>query len=317
MVPIWLVVTRTAGAAVQVSHLRACAPAGFFAKVSSPDVTPSNPDSPETAAVPRLIWSGMTHVGRFRQNNEDSFLALTYDANEVRYLGKIGESSMQAGDFVFAVSDGMGGAKSGEFASRMVVQQVMRLMPRSYKLAAQGLSSGFGDVLEEICLKVHEEISKMGRVYAECHGMGATLSLACFTPEVMHFAHVGDSRIYYLPQGGKLVQITEDHTHVGWLRRQGKLNEREARTHPGRNRLDQALGAGQQIVRPHIGSVRHQPGDRFLLCSDGITDALWDFRVEEHLRAPADDKPRAFKVVEHAVSESGRDNCTAICVEVV
>jgi protein phosphatase len=78
----------------------ACTPAGFFAKVPSPDVTPSNPDSSETTAEPRLIWSGMTHVGRFRQNNEDSFLALTYDANEVRYLGKIGESSLEAGDFV-------------------------------------------------------------------------------------------------------------------------------------------------------------------------------------------------------------------------
>lgn len=258
----------------------------------------------------------MTHVGRYRQNNEDAFLALTYDAHEVRYLGKIGESTLAGGDYLFAVSDGMGGAKSGEFASRMVVQHVMRLMPRGYKQAAQGLDSGFADMLEEICQKVSDELTQMGRVYAECQGMGATLSMACFTPEVMHFAHVGDSRIYYLPAGGEMVQLTEDHTHVGWLRRQGKLNEREARTHPGRNRLDQALGAGQQNVRPHIGRVRHQPGDRFLLCSDGITDALWDFRVAEHLKAPPGEKPRAFQIVEHAVSESGRDNCTALCVEI-
>jgi PPM family protein phosphatase len=258
----------------------------------------------------------MTHVGRYRQNNEDSFLALTYDAREVRYLGKIGDSTLADGDFVFAVSDGMGGAKSGEFASRMVVQQVMRLMPRSYKQAAQGLSSGFSDVLEEICHKVHAEINAMGKMYNECQGMGATLSLVCFTPGLMYFVHVGDSRIYYLPAGGKLSQITEDHTHVGWLRRQGKINEREARTHPAKNRLTQALGASQQNVRPHIGSVHYQSGDRFLLCSDGITDALWDHRIEDHLKAPTDDKPRAFKVVEHAVAESGRDNCTAICIEV-
>ncbi|WP_246145676.1 PP2C family protein-serine/threonine phosphatase [Brevifollis gellanilyticus] len=274
-------------------------------------MTPS-PDSP----APRLRWSGMTHVGRYRQNNEDSFLALTYDAREVHYLGKVGESSLAQGDFVFAVSDGMGGAKSGEFASRMVVQQVMRLMPRSYKLAVEGINQGFGDVLEEICHQVHAEISKMGRMYHECAGMGATLSLACFSTEFMHFAHVGDSRIYYLPSGGSMIQVTEDHSHVGWLRRQGKLNEREARMHPAKNRLDQALGAGQQNVRPHIGSVRYQSGDRFLICSDGITDALWDFRIADHLSAPADEKPRAYKVVEHAVAESGRDNCTAICIEV-
>ena len=275
------------------------------------------PSPASASAPPRLVWSGMTHVGRFRKNNEDSFLALTYDANEVRYLGKIGEATMAEGDFVFAVSDGMGGAKSGEFASRMVVQQVMRLMPRSYKLAAQGISSGFGDVLEELCLKVHQEITKMSQVYPdECAGMGATLSLVCFTPEVMYFAHVGDSRIYYLPADGALRQITDDHSYVGWLRRQGKINEREARTHPGRNRLDQALGAGQQNLRPQIGSVRCQPGDRFLICSDGVTDGLWDFRIEEHLKSAPDEKPRAYKVVEHAVNESGRDNCTAICVEV-
>lgn len=259
----------------------------------------------------------MTHVGRYRRNNEDSFLALTYDSKEVRYLGKVGESTLSEGDFVFAVSDGMGGAKSGEFASRMVVQQVMRLMPRSYKLAVEGISSGFGDVLEEICQQVHTEISKMGKMYQECSGMGATLSMACFTPDCMHFAHVGDSRIYYLPAGGSLVQVTHDHSHVGWLLRQGKINEREARTHPGKNRLDQALGAGLQNVKPHIGSVRYQPGDRFLICSDGITDGLWDFRIADHLRAAPEEKPRAYKIVEHAVSESGRDNCTAICVEVL
>jgi protein phosphatase len=135
----------------------------------------------------------MTHVGRYRQNNEDSFLALTYDAREVRYLGKIGDSTLADGDFVFAVSDGMGGAKSGEFASRMVVQQVMRLMPRSYKQAAQGLDSGYGDVLDEICHKVHAELNTMGKMYSECTGMGATLSLTCFTPGLMHFPSLSHS----------------------------------------------------------------------------------------------------------------------------
>lgn len=271
----------------------------------------------DTTPPARLRWSANTHVGRVRRNNEDSFLALTYDALEVRYLGKLGEASQADGDFVFAVSDGMGGAKSGEYASRMVVEQVMRLMPRCYQMAAQGLNGGLRDVLEEICHRVHAEISRMGAVYNECAGMGATLSLACLTPGFMHFVHVGDSRIYYLPSGGSLTQLTEDHSHVGWLRRQGLLNEREARVHPARNRLDQALGAGQQSIRPQIGSVRYQSGDRFLLCSDGITDALWDFRLEEHLRASVDIQSVAFKLVEHAVAESGRDNCTGLCIEVI
>lgn len=257
----------------------------------------------------------MTHVGRVRKNNEDAFLALTFDAREVRYLGKIGESSMASGDFVFAVSDGMGGAKSGEFASRIAVEQITKLLPRSYRLAAQNMEAGISDALETIFDRVHEEMNRIGRCYEECSGMGATLTLACFSPGFMHFAHVGDSRIYYLPAGGGMKQITHDHSYVGWMRQQGKLNEREARTHPGRNVLNQVLGAGHQTLAPHQGTVRCQAGDRFLLCTDGVTDGLWDHRLEEYLGASMGDVPKAFRIVEHAVAESGRDNCTALVVE--
>lgn len=257
----------------------------------------------------------MSHVGRVRKNNEDAFLAMAYDANEVRYLGKIGEATFAQGDFVFAVSDGMGGANSGEFASKIAVEKITRLMPRAYKLAAQGLGSGFGDVLNEICHHVHAELTKLGKSYAECKGMGATLSLACFTPGWMHFVHVGDSRIYYMPATGGMTQVTQDHSYVGFLRRSGKLNEREARSHPAKNVLNQALGAGQQSLHPQVGAVSCHPGDRFLLCSDGVVDGLWDARLTEHVTTPSPDQPKAFKIVERAVAESGKDNCTAIVVE--
>jgi len=257
----------------------------------------------------------MTHVGRYRQNNEDAFLAMAYDAKEARYLGKTGEATFSQGDFVFAVSDGMGGAKSGEFASKIAVEKITRLMPRAYKLAAQGLSSGLGDVLHEICHHVHAELLKLGQSYAECAGMGATLSLACFSPGWMHFVHVGDSRIYYMPATGGFTQLTHDHSYVGFQRRSGKLNEREARSHPAKNVLNQALGAGQQNLTPHLGAVSCQTGDRFLLCSDGIVDGLWDARLLEHVNAAESEQPKAFKIVEHAVAESGRDNCTAIVIQ--
>ena len=89
--------------------------------------------------------------------------------------------------------------------------------------------------------------------------MGTTLSLCWFTPGWMFFAHVGDSRIYYLPRGGELMQVTHDHSQVGWMRRTGRINEREARNHPGRSSLQQALGAGHQVIEPHIGAVGYQP----------------------------------------------------------
>lgn len=268
------------------------------------------PDSHPTA----LSWSGMTHVGRVRKNNEDAFLALAYDAQEVRYLGKVGEATLDHCDYVFAVSDGMGGANAGEFASKLAVERITRLMPKVYRLAAQHMGSGMNDALEEIFSHVHAELNRLGQFYSECAGMGATLSLACFSPGWMHFGHIGDSRIYYLPAGGGMMQVTHDHSYVGWLRRQGKLNEREARNHRGRNVLNQALGAGHQILNPHFGAVSCHPGDRFLLCSDGVMDGLWDNRIEEYMSIPSE-QPRAFKIVERAVAESGKDNCTALVVE--
>lgn len=288
--------------------------------MSPAESTRSGPEAGGTPPLLELHWSGMTHVGKVRKNNEDTFLALAVDGREVRYLGKIGHASLHANDFVFAVSDGMGGAKSGEFASRIAVDRITRLFPRAFRLAASGMGTGFADIITELIGAIHNDLLKLGYSYEECAGMGATLSLCWFTPQWLYFGHLGDSRVYYLPGDGPLTQITHDHSHVGWLRRQGKINEREARTHPRRNALQQALGAGHQFIDPHIGAVAHRPGDRFLICSDGLVDGLWDRHLEDILRTPAtagDSRSLAHRLVEQAVENSGRDNTTAVVVEVV
>jgi protein phosphatase len=254
-----------------------------------------------------------------RKNNEDVFLALAVDGREVRYLGKTGHASLADSDFVFAVSDGMGGAKSGEFASRIAVDRITRLFPRTFRLAAAGMGVGFADVLTELITSIHNDLLKLSYSYEECAGMGATLTLCWLTPQWMYFGHLGDSRVYYLPHQGALTQVTHDHSHVGWLRRKGQINEREARTHPRRNALQQALGAGHQFIDPHIGAVGHHIGDRFLICSDGLVEGLWDRQIEEALRTPAgpdDKRSAAQRLVEESVQNSGRDNTTAVVVEI-
>ena len=270
--------------------------------------------------APFVHWSGLTHVGRVRQNNEDAFLALAVDGREVRYLGKTGHASLGESDFVFAVSDGMGGAKSGEFASRITVDRITRLFPRAFRMAASGLGAGFNDVLAELVTSIHQDLLKLGYSYEECAGMGATLSLCWVRPDWVYFAHLGDTRIYYLPLGGELTQVTHDHSHVGWLRRAKQINEREARTHPRRNSLNQALGAGHQFIEPHIGAVAHRPGDRFVIGSDGLIDGLWDRQIEEQLRVP-EPRPDGFSpahaLVHQAVENSGRDNVTALVFDLV
>jgi protein phosphatase len=287
--------------------------------MTNSDPSSSRPASGPPSVPTGLRWSALTHVGRFRPNNEDAFLALNFDGHEVHYLGKTGQTATLDADFVFAVSDGMGGAKSGEFASRIAVDRITRLLPRGFRLSAAGLNSGFQDILSELFSAIHSDLLQLGFSYEECAGMGATLSLCWFSPEWVYFGHIGDSRIYYLPVEGGLKQITHDHSYVGTLRRKGEINEREARTHPRRNALQQALGAGNQFIEPQIGAVGYRPGDRFLICSDGLSDGLWDRQLDEIVRAPAPASPSssiAQRLVEESVQSSGRDNTTAVVVEI-
>ncbi|MEO6751799.1 MAG: protein phosphatase 2C domain-containing protein, partial [Chthoniobacteraceae bacterium] len=144
----------------------------------------------------RLRWSGLSDRGKVRKNNEDSFLGVQFDSHEVRLLGKFGDAALDSADMTFAVSDGMGGAMAGEFASRITVEKITRLMPRAFKQSASGIESGPGDVLEELFTQIHRAICYLGESYEECAGMGATLSLCWFSPGWMNFAHIGDSRIY-------------------------------------------------------------------------------------------------------------------------
>jgi PPM family protein phosphatase len=262
--------------------------------------------------VHTLRWSGQSDCGRVRKNNEDSFLGLAIDASGARYLGKLGEATTLENDFVFAVSDGMGGAMAGEFASRIAVDKITRILPPLFRQRAAGLTGGFGDVLQELFAEIHRALLYLGSSYEECAGMGATLSLCWFTPGWMYFGHVGDSRIYFLPPNGVIKQVTHDDTHVGWLFRNGQLNEREAKTHPRRNVLQKALGAGHRYIDPQIGAIGLEPGARFLLCTDGVTDGLYDSRLDEALRE--DSESPAGNIVRAAVEASGRDNATALVI---
>jgi serine/threonine protein phosphatase PrpC len=152
--------------------------------------------------------------------------------------------------------------------------------------------------------------------------MESTLSLCWFTPGWMYFGHVGDSRIYYLPaREGGIKQLTQDDTHVAWLLHHGKITESEARRHPRRNVLQKSLGGSNQFVDPQVGAVACEPGDIFLLCTDGLTKGLYDQQFVEFLRAPTtatdNDHDAARQLVEESLARDGSDNTTALVVQVV
>lgn len=264
--------------------------------------------------APSVRWSGLTHPGHVRPNNEDTFLALEFDGREVRYLGKTGEASSLRTDFVFAVSDGMGGANSGEFASRITKDKITHLLPKGFRRHVPGPASGYDATLRELFDAIHYDLLKLGQSYEECRGMGTTLSLCWLTPGWLYFGHIGDSRIYHLPPGGGIHQLSHDHGHVGWLRRSGKIREREAREHPMRNVLNQALGAEHMFIDPQLQALPCAPGDRFLLCSDGLTQELWDRQLEEIVRTTGT-PAAAPRLIHAALERHGRDNITALVVE--
>jgi len=262
-------------------------------------------------------WYGLTDPGRFRKENQDAFLALALDGEGAYRLGKYGEGDLGKYDFIFAVSDGMGGANAGDFASRIAVDKITRLFPGSFRKAAGGMSIGFQDLLTELLDQIHAELLNLGRSYEELSGMGATLSLCWLRPEWVYLAHVGDSRIYRLPLGDKIKQLSEDHTHVGWMRRKGEINEMQARTHPGRNRLQQVLGGKNQHLSPQLGAVGVEAGDRYLLCSDGLVEGLFDSGMQRLLESPPRgcDLNPAERLVAEAVRTDGKDNTTALVFE--
>jgi PPM family protein phosphatase len=263
----------------------------------------------------RLRWSGRTECGPVRPNNEDAFIALQFDARELHHLGSTGEAATSSHDFVFAVSDGMGGAMAGEHASRLAVQEITRLLPRLFRHSEERHEGEYAGVMNELFTTVHKSLVHMGRCYEECRGMEATLSLCWFTRTHMYFGHVGDCRIYRFTGAGS-EQLTQDDTHVGWLLRNGHINERQARNHPRRKSVQKALGGGHQFVTPQVGSVLCSPGDKFLICSDGLVEAYCDENLRDFVSSPefSGNDPARF-LVNQSLAICGKDNTTAVFVE--
>lgn len=302
----------------RASDGRFCAIDFEFATILDDDWQESDftKDQVQAASLAKQVkWSGLTDRGTVRPNNEDAFLAMMLDEHGIQYLGKTGEADLSEAEYIFAVSDGMGGENSGEFASRIAIEKITLLLPKHYGASDERFHAYSGEVLSELFSSIHSAMLELGKYDPNCRNMGATLTLVWFRSGRVYFAHVGDSRLYRVGKKAGIEQVTHDHSHVGWLRRAGQINEREARNHPRKNALDQALGAGHRHVHPHIGDLEYEPGEFFLLCTDGVTDGLWDTRLEDIIRNPPAGKTRAEALVRTAVAESGKDNATAVVIE--
>lgn len=211
---------------------------------------------------------------------------------------------------LFGVCDGLGGHAAGEVASSLAVETLRQSLLRTNGPGPQALV----EAIREANLKILEDQQQ----HPERRGMGTTLSLLLLSKasglEPAWIAHIGDSRIYLL-RGNRLQQLTEDHSPVFRLFRQGKISKEEMRNHPHKSLLEQALGLGREI-EPDLLPVDLQAGDRFLVCTDGLTDALADSEIAGILLSEDWDRLTG-RFVREANDRGGLDNITLVILEIL
>lgn len=227
----------------------------------------------------------MTDTGRQRQANEDSFLVK---------------------DPLFVVADGMGGAQAGEVASLTAVQVFQDGLPPGNQ--EQALEASIGVANRTIHDQAHND--------ASLAGMGTTITAASLDAEAdaVVIGHVGDSRAYRL-RSGILQRLTKDHSLVEEMRRRGQITEAQAEDHPQRSIITRALGPEPE-VQVDVQSVPTEPGDLFLLCSDGLTTMLGDDRIKELLIGATSLDAATRALIDEANRAGGRDNITVILFQV-
>jgi serine/threonine protein phosphatase PrpC len=228
-------------------------------------------------------------------------VAEQYAATDTGRQRRANEDSLLARPPLFVVADGMGGAQAGEVASR---------------LAVEVFEEGLGDTaepergLEARAGAANARIHELSHSNAEHAGMGTTLTAVYVAPEEVAIAHVGDSRAYRL-RDGELERLTDDHSLVDELMRQGKITPEEAIDHPQRSVITRALGP-EPSVEVDTRSYSARPGDVYLLCSDGLTTMLPEERVVELMRSHPRLRDAGEALIAAANEAGGRDNITVV-----
>ena len=230
--------------------------------------------------------AGRTHPGQVRRRNEDSYVL---------------------DPPLFAVADGMGGAQAGEVASRLTAAAF-----REYH-EADALPPD--ERLQSIIQEANRRIYERARADSDASGMGTTVTAALLTGGRVTLGHVGDSRAYRI-RDGELEQLTDDHSLVADLMRSGRLTPEEAEAHPQRSVITRALGTDPEVDVDTL-SVELEPGDVFLLCSDGLTTMVGDEDILGVLGAAPTLDDAAKELVRAANTGGGEDNVTVVLFSVM
>jgi len=247
-------------------------------------------DTPATAPTSlRLRFAAISDVGRVRKDNQDS-----------GYVGP----------WLVAVCDGVGGAARGDIASSTAIAQLRRL-----DAAPDGASPD--DLLTKVAgalHRAHDRINELAEQDPALDGTSTTATVALFDGARVAMGHVGDSRAY-LYRAGEITRLTSDHTFVQTLIDEGRITEEEARVHPHRNLILNALG-GPGDVEPDLFVIELTTGDRLLLCSDGASGVLDDHRLADIL-ATGSPEFAAVELVRASLEAGSSDNVTCLVADAV
>jgi serine/threonine protein phosphatase PrpC len=235
-----------------------------------------------------ILSAAASHVGKIRASNQDS--------------GSVG-------NHLYVVADGMGGHAGGDVASALAIRHLVGL-DRPYGSAEEAREEIYRGILD-----AGKELTRAVADHPELTGMGTTLSGMVRVGDKVVVAHIGDSRIYLL-RDGVLEQITADHTFVQRLVDSGRITPEEAAVHPRRSVLMRVLG--DVDVEPEIDThvLDTQPGDRWLLCSDGLSGYVAEREIAEILLTTHDPEEACEKLIQASLAEGAPDNVTAVIVHI-
>jgi len=207
---------------------------------------------------------------------------------------------------LFMVADGMGGHKAGEFASKCCVESIVENVKNST------LKSPVS-ILEEAIAKANSTVLEISSNNKEYEGMGTTVVVATIVNKVLHVANIGDSRLYLIRDG--VTQITEDHSLVESMVKQGQIMPEDAKHHPNKNIITRALGTNHE-VKADFFEVELQDGDVIMLCSDGLSNMVEDKEIEKIIKENSDVKVSSLSLIDQANQNGGIDNIAVVMVQI-
>lgn len=245
-----------------------------------------------------LKFTVRSHRGCRREKNEDRFYV-----------------PPENGPFLFAVADGMGGHAAGEVASSIAIELLEKKISEQSQIIQQGDLQDCQLFFQELIREANEEILAAQRQNRKFKGMGTTLTVMLLRDDELLVGHVGDSQVHLLNKE-KFLQITEDHSLVALLVKNGEINPEEAYTHPQRHLLTRALGT-ISAYKVDFYRAKAQNGDYILLCTDGLTSMLRPEQIKEIITSCRDIESAADELIKQANEFGGLDNITFVLINIL